>query len=152
MKKPLMSRGSTWSDAEVTALISIWGDEGIQEQLDGASRNRSIYNTISKKLKESGFDRDWQQCKSKIKNLKSDYKKIKDHNGVTGNSRQTCKFFEKLDAILGHRPASSPSILLDVGSSAAPVEPQSQDVGEGEPVEEAREKEGNYTLLHVVSL
>ena len=32
------------------------------------------------------------------------------------------------------------------------VTPQSQYLGEGEPVEEAREKEGNCTLLHVVSL
>ena len=74
-------------------LISIWGDEGVQEQLDGASGNRNIFCTISKKLKESGFDREWQQCKSKIKKLKSDYKKIKNHHEVTGNGRQTCKFF-----------------------------------------------------------
>ena len=26
--------------------------------------------------------------------------------------RKTCKFFEKLDAILGHRPPSAPSVLL----------------------------------------
>ena len=95
-----MSRGSSWSDTEVTALISIWGDADIQEQLDGATRNRSIYEHISKKLHESGIEQDWQQCKAKIKNLKLDYKKIKD--GVTGNGRKTCKFYDKLDAILGH--------------------------------------------------
>ena len=74
VEKPVMSCGSTWTDAEVTALISIWGDEGIQEQLDGATRNRSIYVNISKKLLERGFERDW---KAKIKNLKGDYKKNK---------------------------------------------------------------------------
>ena len=149
-----MSRGSTWSDAEVTALISIWGDEGIQEQLDGATRNRSIYVNISKKLLESGFERDWQQCKAKIKNLKGDYKKIKDHNGVTGNGRQTCKFYDKLDAILGHRPASAPSVLLDVGSSSVVTltEPQSQDHVESYP-EERREIEGKecITSCHSVN-
>ena len=77
VKKPLMSRGSSWSDAEVTALISVWGDADIQEQLDGATRNRSIFEKISKKLHEGGIERDWQQCKAKIKNLKQDYKKRK---------------------------------------------------------------------------
>ena len=69
-----MSRGSTWSDSEVAALITIWGEADIQEQLDGATRNKSIYLRISKKLAESGhgFTRDWQQCKAKIKNLRFD--------------------------------------------------------------------------------
>ena len=125
-----MSRGSTWSDGEVAALISIWGEADIQEQLDGATRNKTIYVRISKKLEESGFTRDWQQCKAKIKNLKFDYKKVKDHNGVTGNGRRTCKFYDKLDAILGHRPASAPSVLMDAGSSSLPTadsHSQSQD-------------------------
>ena len=125
-----MSRGSTWSDSEVAALITISGEADIQEQLDGATRNKNIYLRISKKMTESGFTRDWQQCKAKIKNLKFDYKKIKDHNGVTGNGRKTCKFFDKLDAILGHRPASAPSVLMDAGSSSLPtaeLHSQSQD-------------------------
>ena len=37
-----MSRGSAWADAEVNALITIWGEADIQEQLDGATRNKSI--------------------------------------------------------------------------------------------------------------
>ena len=41
-----MSRGSSWSDAEVTALISIWGDAHIQEQLDGATRNRIVIELV----------------------------------------------------------------------------------------------------------
>ena len=74
----------------------------------------------------------------KVKNLKQDYKIVKDHNGVTGNGRQTCKFFEKLDAILGHRPASTPPVLLDAGSSTVPsTELQTQDPDvNGDPEEE----------------
>ena len=95
-------------------------------------------------LNESGIERDWQRCKAKIKNLKQDYKKIKDHNGVTGNGRQTCKFYDKLDAILGHRPASTPPVLLDAGSSTIPsTELQSQDPDvNSNPEEETRERDG----------
>ena len=62
-------------------------------------------NIISKKLHESGTELGQQQCIAKIMNLKQDYK---DHDSATGNGRQTCKFYENLDAICGHRPASTP--------------------------------------------
>jgi hypothetical protein len=112
-----MSHGSASSDNEVSALITIWGDENIQDQLDGATRNKAIFETIAKKLQESGYNRDWQQCRAKLKNLKKlNTKKIKDHNGVTGNGRKTFKFYNKLDEILGHRPSSAPAFLVDTGS------------------------------------
>ena len=37
-----------WSDAEVSALIAVWGEANIQEQLDGASRNQTIFVNIAK--------------------------------------------------------------------------------------------------------
>ena len=35
-------RCSLWTDREVTTLISIWGEEEIQRQLDGAIRNIKV--------------------------------------------------------------------------------------------------------------
>ncbi len=67
----MSSRGSAWSDAEIVALISTWGEADIQEQLDGATRNKSIFIKISEKMKESGYDRDWLQCRAKIKKFES---------------------------------------------------------------------------------
>ena len=55
---------TSWSDDEVKALINIWGDSKVQQELDGAVRNKAIYTTIAKKMKEVGYDCDWQQCKS----------------------------------------------------------------------------------------
>ena len=55
-----MSRA--WSDAEVKALITIWGERKVQEELDGAVRNKTIFVGIQKKLAEQGYERDWQQC------------------------------------------------------------------------------------------
>ena len=48
-----MSRGSSWSDREV---ISIWGEGNIQEELDGAVRNKVIYdNNIATKMRKEGY-------------------------------------------------------------------------------------------------
>ena len=45
----------------------------------------------------------------------SEEKNIKDHNGETGRGRKIIE----LDGILGHRPASAPTALLDTGTSSA---------------------------------
>ena len=105
------NRDCAWSDDEVKALLTVWGESNIQEELDGAVRNKTVFVHISKKLSELGHDRDWQQCRVKVKNLKKKYREVKDHNGETGRGRKTCKFFKELDAILGHRPASVPWTL-----------------------------------------
>ena len=94
----------------------------MQEELDGAVRNKVVYQDISRKLQEQGYNREWEQCKTKIKNLKKEYRQVKDHNGETGRGRKTCKFFKELDSILGHRPASVPAALLDTGTGSSTVE------------------------------
>ena len=77
-------------------------------------RNKVVF---AKKMQDTGYTRDWQQCKTKIKNLKKEYRQVKDHNGQTGQGRKPCKHFKELDNILGHRPASVPAVLLDTGTT-----------------------------------
>ena len=118
MAEALTNRGTTWTDREVKAL-AIWGDSKIQEELDGAVRNQVVFKRIAQKLSKQGINREWKQCRAKVKNLKTQYREIKDNNGKTGRGRQSCKFFDKLDKILGHRPASVPSAVLDTGESSS---------------------------------
>ena len=73
------SHGFSWSNEEVKALIAIWGEDKVQDELDGAVRNKVVFATISRKMKYLGYDRDWQQCRVKIKNLKKNYR----HNEET---------------------------------------------------------------------
>ena len=101
---------------EIQALIAVWGETGIQEELDGAVRNKVVFKEVAEKLHEMGYKRDWEQCCTKIRNLKKQYRAVKDHNNQTGNGRKACKYFEELDKILGHRPASVPTVLLDSGT------------------------------------
>ena len=133
------NRGTTWADKEIKALLTIWGDSKLQEELDGAVRNKVVFQRIAKMLREQGYERDWKQCRAKVKNLKTKYREIKDHNGETGRGRKTCKFYKELDRILGHRPASVPSSLLDTGdSSSTLVESQ----------ESEEETDGKYNAFH----
>ena len=53
------SRGVSWSDDEVNALLAIWGEDKVQEELDGPVRNNVVYVGIAKKMQELGYERDW---------------------------------------------------------------------------------------------
>uniref|UniRef100_A0A1X7UGS9 Myb/SANT-like DNA-binding domain-containing protein n=1 Tax=Amphimedon queenslandica TaxID=400682 RepID=A0A1X7UGS9_AMPQE len=54
---------ATWSKVETMKLIEVWGEESIQSQLERCSRNKHIYEKISKKLEEAGYERTGIQCR-----------------------------------------------------------------------------------------
>lgn len=102
-----------WKDDETLALINIWGDDVVQAQLEGCKRNKSVYEKISKAMKDGGYERTAEQCREKAKKLKMDYRKIKDKHRVTGTGRKTWKFLEPLDQVLGDKPTTEPPVVVD---------------------------------------
>ena len=60
-------RNAAWSDKEVKALITIWGEGNVQEELDGAVRSKIVFQNIAKKMVEQGYKRDGEQCRTKTK-------------------------------------------------------------------------------------
>ena len=89
-------------------------------------RNNHIYKKMSKDMKEKGFSRDAEQCKAKVRNLKTEYRQAKDNNNKTGRGRKTFKHYDELDAVLGHRPASRPPVVLDATAGGLSVEPSQE--------------------------
>ena len=102
-----------WNDKETLSLIEFWGDESIQSMLEGCTRNKHVYERLASEMDEAGYNRSWTQCRDKLKKLKGDYKKVKDHNDETGRGRKTWKFFESMDSILGTKPAFQPETIID---------------------------------------
>ncbi|KAM6361091.1 LOW QUALITY PROTEIN: bifunctional phosphoribosylaminoimidazole carboxylase/phosphoribosylaminoimidazole succinocarboxamide synthetase [Alca torda] len=95
------NEGGNWTVNEVRALIRIWSDKTIQQQLEGTVRNKRIFEQVAARLQKFGIDRDWKQCRTKYKNLKHEYKSVKSAQD-SGISSKSMKFFNELDAILGH--------------------------------------------------
>ena len=92
---------AVWADQEVLKLVELWGEDSVQEQLEGCKRNSQVYHRIAREMQIAGFDRTGQQYRDKMKKLRSEYRKIKDSNSRMGESRSKWKFFEYMDAILG---------------------------------------------------
>ena len=67
MQEVILNLGAAWTDEEIKALISIWGDSKVQQELDGAVKNKSIFVKVQNELEKQGYKHSWQQCRSKIK-------------------------------------------------------------------------------------
>ena len=103
-----------WSKPEILKLIEIWSNDALQAQLEGCRRNQDVYERIARELTEAGFERTYQQCRDKLKKLKGDYRKIKDKRGKTGEGRYPeWDYFDAMDAVLGHKPATEPTVTID---------------------------------------
>uniref|UniRef100_A0A663EG35 PurE domain-containing protein n=1 Tax=Aquila chrysaetos chrysaetos TaxID=223781 RepID=A0A663EG35_AQUCH len=117
--------GKHWSDNEVRALINIWSDEKIQQMLEGATRNKEIFEEIARRLMKRGIDRDWKQCRTKYKNLKYEYRALQKENEHLGNPRRKMRFYDEVDSILRRQPLGpsswgcESSSLLSVGDVTA---------------------------------
>ncbi|CAM4287397.1 unnamed protein product [Leuciscus chuanchicus] len=95
-----------WSTQEVQTFLGIIGEERVQRELDGMVRNEKVFQHVSERMAVEGYQRTSEQCRIKCKKLRSDYRKVKDHNSRSGVHRKNWKWLEMMDAIYGHRPAS----------------------------------------------
>uniref|UniRef100_A0A8B9P8F2 Myb/SANT-like DNA-binding domain-containing protein n=1 Tax=Apteryx owenii TaxID=8824 RepID=A0A8B9P8F2_APTOW len=84
--------------------INIWSDEKIQQMLEGATRNKEIFEEIARRLMRHGIDRDWKQCRTKYKNLKYEYRALQKENEHHGNPRRKMRFYDEVDCILRRQP------------------------------------------------
>ena len=109
---------AAWSDEETLKLIEIWGEDAIQRLFEASRRNKEIYAKISREMEVAGFTR---SPASKLKKLKHEYRRIKDDHNQTGRGRTSWRFFEAMDAVLGHKPATQPSVVVESASAAAAV-------------------------------
>lgn len=102
-----MRRKSTpWTVDEVHTFLCLVAEEKIQRELDGATRNERVFREVAQLLAAHGYHRTYQQCREKLKKLKSDYRSIKEHRDRSGCNRKNWKWFDQMDAIYGRRPAS----------------------------------------------
>ena len=122
---------------ETFKLLEIWGQDDVQAQLNKSKRNSHVYDRIASEMKDSGFERGATQCSNKIKKLRQEYKKRKDDKNKSGASNLPWTFYEAIDSILGHRPATCPPVTIDSSRSAPTLDNSSVDDPEEEKVSDS---------------
>ncbi|XP_065453599.1 myb/SANT-like DNA-binding domain-containing protein 2 [Chrysemys picta bellii] len=127
-------RAPAWTVREVLDLIAIWGEDSVLAELCLKRRNAKTFEKISKGMMERGHNRDSDQCRVKVKELRQAYQNTKEANGRSGSEPRTCRFYAELHAILGGAATTTPPLTVDseagIISSATP-----EDSADGEEEE-----------------
>jgi hypothetical protein len=95
-------RALIWDLEETRALLDLLKDERIFKAIESV-RTREIYHEIADRLKQAGFNRDWNQIRGRVKNLKFSYKQARALHEEQGQSTLTCRFYDDLHYLFGHK-------------------------------------------------
>ncbi|XP_056651312.1 zinc finger and SCAN domain-containing protein 29-like isoform X2 [Monodelphis domestica] len=121
--------GVHWGYEETKAFLAILSESEFYEKLRTRHPNRQVYRAIAERLREKGFLRTLEQCRTKFNSLQTSYRKA-----GSSHAPETCVFYEEMDALVNaHTAPEAASILKEVthharqASSDADPEEQEQD-------------------------
>ncbi|KAF9682746.1 hypothetical protein SADUNF_Sadunf05G0140600 [Salix dunnii] len=101
--------GNRWPRQETLALLKIRSDMDVAFR--DASAKGPLWEEVSRKLAELGYNRNAKKCKEKFENVYKYHKRTKD--GRTGKQEgKTYRFFDQLAAFESHPPSLSPPLSL----------------------------------------
>ncbi|KAG0583499.1 hypothetical protein KC19_3G141400 [Ceratodon purpureus] len=109
-------RAETWVQDEIKALIAYRKE--MDTLFNTSKSNKHLWEQISQKMKERGYDRSPTMCTDKWRNLLKEYKKAKVQD--RGSSKIAC--YKDLEELLGDRAKSTPyrSPAKSDGTSLSP--------------------------------
>ncbi|KAM7146200.1 uncharacterized protein RBU57_014794 [Macrochelys suwanniensis] len=76
------------------------------------------------------------QCRVKVKELRSAYRKARKANSYSGSALATCCFYKELDAILGGDPTSTPRTTMGTSEPSSTRQEEEEESGSGGVEEE----------------
>ncbi|KAM7154719.1 zinc finger and SCAN domain-containing protein 29 [Molossus nigricans] len=104
--------GVHWSYEETRTLLAILSQTEFYEALRNCHRNSQVYGAVAERLREYGFLRTLEQCRTKFKGLQKSYRKVK-----SGHASETCPFFEEMEALMSAQVIALPSNGLEEAAS-----------------------------------
>ncbi|XP_053451706.1 zinc finger and SCAN domain-containing protein 29 isoform X3 [Nycticebus coucang] len=100
--------GVHWGYEETRTLLAILSQTEFYEALRNCHRNSQVYGAVAERLREYGFLRTLEQCRTKFKGLQKSYRKVK-----SGHPPETCPFFEEMEALMSAQVIALPSNGLE---------------------------------------
>jgi len=71
------TRNPNWTDGEISRFLEILLEEPVLRDLK-EQRNKQVFCYVSRKMFSEGSEKSWDQCKIKLKNLKSQWRYVRD--------------------------------------------------------------------------
>lgn len=124
--KTIIERGASWTLEETKLLLALWGQDLIQRQSTNAKRSKEVYEKISEKFTQNGFERTPDQVRTRVFNMIAEYRRIlKDPNP---ERMKKCIFYEPLDKIYHAKSLDEIKAILDEYEPEFPCSPSSNAV------------------------
>lgn len=82
------TRSIPWTDSETLFLINTWGEDTLQQELRMTHRTGHIFTIISNKMAAQGFSRTPEQCQTRLKRLKLNFRQSYHNKCVCGGRRR----------------------------------------------------------------
>ncbi|XP_023536303.1 trihelix transcription factor GT-2-like [Cucurbita pepo subsp. pepo] len=96
-EKGLSFGGNRWPRQETLALLKIRSDMGVAFR--DATHKAPLWDEVSRKLRELGFNRTPKKCKEKFENVYKYHKRTKEaRGGKSNNSKKIYRFSDELEA------------------------------------------------------
>ncbi|XP_027718819.1 zinc finger protein with KRAB and SCAN domains 2 isoform X3 [Vombatus ursinus] len=133
--------GVHWSYEETKTFLAILRESRFYETLRACPRNSQVYGAVAEWLRECGFLRTPEQCRTKFKSLQKSYRKVRN-----GHMLEPCAFYEEMDALLNPGPnATTTDIPKETVSppGQGDVTPKAEEQDIWEQEEAADESDGD---------
>ncbi|GKD70822.1 trihelix transcription factor GT-1 isoform X2, partial [Tanacetum coccineum] len=92
-------RAETWVQEETRILISLRRE--VDRFFNTSKSNKHLWEQISSKMRDKGFDRSPTMCTDKWRNLLKEFKKVKCKSGSSGNSKML--YYKDLEDLIRDR-------------------------------------------------
>lgn len=101
-------RAETWVQEETRVLISLRKE--IDMLFNTSKSNKHLWDNISLKMREKGFDRSPTMCTDKWRNLLKEFKKAKqNHQDGNGSGSAKMNYYKDIEEILSERNKNGPT-------------------------------------------
>lgn len=150
--KTIIERGASWTLEETKMLLALWGQDLVQRQATNMKRTKEVYEKISEKFNQSGFERTADQVRTRVFNMIAEYRRIlKDPNP---ERMKKCIFFDALHKIYQAKHMDDIKSALDDYEPEYPYSPEyppsnaiSSEKGD-ESVSDSEATDGNETTIN----
>ncbi|KAM9098860.1 zinc finger protein with KRAB and SCAN domains 2 isoform X1 [Sarcophilus harrisii] len=119
--------GVHWGYEETKTFLDILSESRFYEALQACHRKSKVYGAVAEQLRECGFLRTPEQCRTKFKSLQKSYRKVR-----SGSMLESCAFYKELDALMNTKASAAPTATLKEIKSlvqeenGTDIEPQEQ--------------------------
>lgn len=96
--------GVHWGYEETKTFLEILRETRFYEALQACHRKSKLYGAVAEQLRECGFLRTPEQCRTKFKSLQKSYRKVKN-----GHVLESCAFYKEMDALINSRVPAPPA-------------------------------------------